>query len=295
MIIIKVFQGLGNQMFQYSLGRALEKRFKVKVKYDLSWFKDNSNHRSFGLDKFNLTAEEPSDEEIYNIKNGVFKNRLINFLFQRKLNFLPYFKRPFFKEDLKSLDLNILKINSRTYIEGYFTSEIFFKEIRSVLINDFELISTPSAKNKVLIDSVLNQNSVCLSVRRGDFLKYSIHNVCDLQYFYDAIELIEKKISEPVFYIFSDDNDWVQMNLKIKGEHYFITHNFPDFYEDFRIMKSCKHHIIPNSTFSWWAAWLADSEDKIVISPETWLNSDEIDYSYFLPEDWIKISNFNNI
>jgi hypothetical protein len=292
MIIIKVFQGLGNQMFQYSLGRALERRFSIKVKYDLSWFKENSNHRNFGLNKFNLVIEEPTDEEIYNIKNGIFKNRLINFFFQRRLNFLPYFKKPFFKEDLKKLDVNILKINSRTYIEGYFTSEFFFKDIRSVLINDFQLASPPSPENKALIEMILNQNSVCLSVRRGDFLKYSIHNVCDLNYFNDSIDLIKKKVNDPVFYIFSDDNEWVQKNLKIEGEHHFIAHNFPDFYEDFRIMKSCKHHIIPNSTFSWWAAWLANSNDKIVISPETWLNSEEIDYSYFLPADWIKVANF---
>ncbi len=160
------------------------------------------------------------------------------------------------------------------------------------MINDFELLRPPSLENMVLIDRILNQNSVCLYVRRGDFLKYSIHNVCDLNYFNTLIDLIKKKVNDSVFYIFSDDNEWVQKNLKIEGEHQFIVHNFPDFYEDFRIMKSCKHHIIPNSTFSWWAAWLANSNDKIVVTPETWLNSEEIDYSYFLQADWIKVANF---
>ena len=293
MLIIKIFQGLGNQLFQYALGRSLEERFGAKVKYDLSWFKENSQHRQFGLDRFKTKIEIANDAEVYNVKNGIFSNRIRNYIFQKELKFKPYYKQPYFKEDLSKLDLNILKINSRTYIEGYFSSDIFFSDIRNELIKEFQLNSDLSLQNKETIERIQQQNSVCLSVRRGDFLKYSMHNVCQLDYFKDAISLMNEKITNPVYYIFSDDNEWVKENLKIEQEHYFITHNYPDFYEDFRIMKNCKHHIIPNSTFSWWAAWLSQSKQKVVIAPETWLDSEDIDYSYFLPKDWIKISNFN--
>jgi hypothetical protein len=293
MLIIKIFQGLGNQLFQYALGRSLEERFGVKVKYDLSWFKENSQHRQFGLDRFNTKIEIANDEEVYNVKNGIYPNRIRNYIFQKELKFNPYYKQPYFKEDLSKFEPNILKINSRTYIEGYFSSEVFFKEIRQLLLEEFELKNSINRVNQSLIEKIKNQHSVCLSVRRGDFLKYSMHNVCDLSYFENAIALMNEKIKDPVFYIFSDDNDWVKENLKLDQEHYFVTHNYPDFYEDLRIMKSCKHHIIPNSTFSWWAAWLAKNNQKIVIAPETWLDSNEIDYSYYLPSEWIKIANFS--
>src|SRR5581483_8329275 len=109
--------------------------------------------------------------------------------------------------------------------------------------------------------------------------------------FYDACDLMREKVKNAVFYIFSDDNDWAKQNFSIQDEHYFVTHNYPDFYEDFRIVQNCRHHIIPNSTFSWWGAWLCDNKDKIVIAPEIWLNSKELDYSYFLPKEWLKVRN----
>jgi hypothetical protein len=290
MIIIKVFQGLGNQLFQYALVRSLEELHGKTIKLDTTWYGKNSNHRPFGLDKFQTKYLEATNEEIYNVKNGVFRNRIINFIFNQSLKFKKYYHQPYFKEDLTALDKNILKINSRTYIEGYFSSEYFFKNIRSKLLIELELKGLPDSKNSEIISKMKNQESVCLSVRRGDFLN-SMHNVCRLTYFCNAIEWIKTKLSNPVFYIFSDDNKWVIENLVFDKEHYFITHNFPNFYEDFRLMKSCKHHIIPNSTFSWWAAWLGDYENKIVIAPEKWLDSDEIDYSYFVPSEWIKIDN----
>jgi hypothetical protein len=291
MIVVKVFQGLGNQMFQYALAKALQVRHNVTVKLDLTWFDMNSHHRTCGLHQFNTNLEISTLEEIYNVRNGIFPNRILNRLFRMSLFFKPYFKQPFFKENLSKLDKNIKQITSRTYIEGYFTSEFFFEDVADVIRNDFTLKSQPSERNKLIIDQMMAESSVCLSVRRGDFVNNPLHDVCSIDYFQRAVALINQKLSDPVFYIFSDDNDWVKHNLKLEQRHVYITHNYPDFYEDLRLMQSCRHHIIPNSTFSWWAAWLCRHPDKIVIGPEIWLNTTEIDYSYFLPKTWLRIKN----
>jgi hypothetical protein len=292
MPIIKIFQGLGNQFFQYALARSLEERHQISCRLDVSWFKENSKHRAFGLDRFNTKYVVASEEEIYNVKNGIFADRLRNFFFQRTLYLKPYYKQPYFLENLRIYDPNIVKINSRTYVEGYFSSELFFKEIRTILVKELTLRAQPNQRNKELMSRMADEPSVCLSVRRGDFVNHPLHDVCGLDYFQEGIAYFKKLLKDPVFYIFSDDNEWVRDHLKISEKHHFITHNYPDYYEDFRLMQCCKHHLIPNSTFSWWAAWISNHPEKKVVAPKIWLKTDEIDYSYFLPDEWVKIDNF---
>lgn len=292
MIIIKIFQGLGNQLFQYALSRSLQMRHGVPVKLDLTWYDEYSNHRTFGLDKFNTKFEIATYEEATQVKNGIYPNKLLQLLNNKLLLFKKYYQQPYFKEDLSRLDSNISKINSRTYVEGYFSSDYFFKDYREVLMKELTLINQPNEINQKWIEKMKSSNSVALTVRRGDFIGNPLHDVCDINYFHRAIHEITKYVENPVFFIFSDNLEWTKENLNMDKAHFFMGHNFPNFYEDMRLIRNCKHHIIPNSTFSWWGAWLGDDSDKIVIAPKTWLNSDSIDYSYFLPTDWIKIENF---
>ncbi|MDB5281886.1 MAG: glycosyl transferase family 11 [Bacteroidota bacterium] len=291
MVIARIFQGLGNQLFQYAFVRALSLRHNVPFKLDTTYFKFYSDHRQYGLDKFNIVEHIATEEDIYNVKNGIKKNRLANFIFQRTKGNLPYYKQPYLKEDLSRLDKNLLLIDSNTYVDGYFTSEIFFKDFETQIRTDFQLKASPNKANLDFIVKAKEQNSICISIRRGDFVSNPMHDVCDLDYYRDALNVMNERVSNAVYYIFSDDNDWVKQNFKISQEHYYVTHNYPDFYEDFRLMQNCRHHIIPNSTFSWWAAWLANHPEKIVIAPEIWLNTTEVDYSYFLPEKWVKVHN----
>ena len=292
MIIVKIFQGLGNQLFQYSLSRSLQLRHGVQVKLDLTWFDEYSEHRPFGLDKFNTKFEIATQKEINQVKNGIYPNKLSQLLNNKLSRFKKYYHQPYFKEDLSKLDSNILKINSRTYVEGYFSSDYFFKDYRGILLKEITLINQPNEVNQNWIRKIKSSNSVALTVRRGDFIGNPLHDVCDINYFHTAINEVTKHVENPVFFIFSDDLKWTKENLKIDKEHFLMGHNYPNFYEDMRLISNCKHHIIPNSTFSWWGAWLADYPGKIVVAPKTWLNSASIDYSYFLPKDWIKIDNF---
>ena len=284
MIIVKLFQGFGNQMFQYAFARSLSLRYGKEVKFDLSWYTENSKHRAFVLDRLKVQYECATEKEIYDVKTCNGRN-----FFEYRWNLLrnicvPYYRKSIIKESLETcFDKNLLKTNSNSYIEVYFASELYFNDYAEEIKKDFAFRYQPSEINHEKMQQMQQRNSVCLSIRRGDFLQHTIHNVCGLDYFYRSIEYLSQKIADPYFYIFSDDNAWVEEHFKTDFPYEFVTHNYPDFIEDFRLMQACKHHIIPNSTFSWWAAWLAEQEDSIIIAPNKWLNTDSIDYSKVVP------------
>jgi hypothetical protein len=292
MIIVKLFQGFGNQMFQYAYARALSIRFRKELKFDVSWYTENSAHRAFMLDNLKLQYLCATDKEIYDTKTCNGPN-IITYKWNQLTNKVaPYYKKSIVKESLNTcFDPNLLKTNSNSYIEGYFASELYFKEIADIIKQEFEIKSQATDCNKTMMQQMQQRNSVCISIRRGDFVKNPMHDVCDLNYFYGSIAYISQKISDPYFYVFSDDNTWVQDNFKTDFPHEFVTHNYPNFLEDFRMMQACKHHIIPNSTFSWWAAWLAEKQESIIIAPQKWLNTTDIDYAKVVPERWIKRDN----
>jgi hypothetical protein len=166
-----------------------------------------------------------------------------------------------------------------TILFGYFESVKYFEMIKEQITNEFtprhdKLISNYDLYNKIEITE-----SVCLAIRRGDYITdehvKKVALVCTENYFYKSIEIIKKKINNPVFFIFSNDIKWVQENMNFgKGtEIYFENENNPD-WETMRLMYSCKHFIISNSTFHWWAQYLSRNKDKIVIAPNRWRNYD---------------------
>jgi len=292
MLIVKLFQGFGNQMFQYAFARSLAIRYNKVVKCDLSWYKEHSAHRAFMLDKLNVNYEVATDKEIYDIKTCNGRNIIAYKWTQLRNAIAPYYRKSVIIENSNTcFDAQLLKTNSNSYIEGYFASENYFIAIADLLKKEFEFKTQPSEINNCKIQEMQQRNAVCISIRRGDFLQHTIHNVCGLDYFYRSIVYLSQRINSPYFYIFSDDNAWVKEHFTIDFPHEFVTHNYPDFIEDFRLMQVCKHHIIPNSTFSWWAAWLAEQDGSIIIAPQKWLNTDTIDYSNVVPLRWIKIKN----
>lgn len=151
----------------------------------------------------------------------------------------------------------------------------YFKAIDGILKKEFTPIHPCLEDNKSLYDVIQHTNSVCLAVRRGDFL--AVENkktfyVCDLEYFQKAIEYIQKHVENPVFVVFSNDIEWVKENLSIDGDVYYESGKDP-VWETFRLMYSCKHFIISNSTMHWWAQWRSDNQDKIVVVPDRWYNT----------------------
>lgn len=275
-------------MFQYAFARSLEKKTGIKTLFDMSFFK-KQYARPYGLDIFNLNVEFVND--------FLLKLKLqILWKLRKKINGRSLLGLNLYSEPHFEFDENIFKIKPNTYIEGFFQSELYFKDIENELRNDFQFKNQPDNENQKLIEKINTRNSVSLHIRRGDYVQkkryQNLYASCSLDYYRRGIEYITQYHSNPILLIFSDDIEWVKENLKLPYESIYVTHNTGNkSYEDMRLMSFCKHNIIANSSFSWWGAWLNNNKEKIVIAPEKWFNDEKIIQTDVIPEDWVKFKN----
>lgn len=295
MIIVKLQGGLGNQLFQYAVGRYLSFKYSTALKFDLYEFlnpSQNNTPRTFKLKHFNICGEVASLSDLDNdFISPTLKNQIM-----RRIEIFLGFPSNFFLIQEKSLkfDPNILQTPDNCYLDGYWGSEKYFGHIDKVIRNELRIIEPIDPINLKYLEKITNGNSVSIHVRRGDFVNIQtnlqFHGVCSLKYYSEAIDYIANKVEKPIFYIFSDDSEWCMSNINVHYPVTYITHNGEEKdYEDFRLLSQCKHHIIANSTFSWWGAWLGSDPNKIVIAPKKWLMIEEKLYRDVIPENWIQI------
>jgi len=290
-VITRLNGGLGNQMFQYAAGRALADRLDSRLKVDLSEF-DTYLLRRFELDKFNIGAGIATPEETSNIVINPSR-------FQRNYSRLAIsmgfgFNNIAFKENKFGYDDTFEKIRHPMYLNGYWQSEKYFKSAKDKLRGEFSLVEKLCDASLKILNGILLCPAVSLHIRRGDYITNPsaalVHGVCSLDYYYLAINQIAAHVDNPHFFVFSDDPQWARDNLKISYPVQFVESNGPDRgADDMWLMKSCKHHIIANSSFSWWAAWLNDRQDKIVVAPRNWFLDKTIDTKDLIPEQWLRI------
>lgn len=291
MKIIYFYDGLGNQMFQYSFYKKIKKKNK-NTYGNLNFYKKNKVHNGYELKKiFNIDIEEDKKESIFfnlSIKKNIFQRIIYKIL--NNLKIILYVE--------KWGEKNIEKIIEKKFIKYYFgwwQSEKYFKDISSEISLEFKFPEFKDEKNIELKNKILNSNSVSIHIRRGDYQNnIYLGGLAPLFYYEAAIKYILKEVSNPVFYIFSNDAEWCKENLKIDFPTYYIDWNKgEESFRDMHLMSLCKHNIIPNSTFSWWGAWLNSNPNKIVIAPERWFNKClKWNYSNIIPESWIKIKNY---
>ena len=262
---------LGNQMFQYAFARAASIRNGAPFKLDLTWFDLRRRHRDYGLNRFNIIEEVATREEIAHLLHAD-RGRLARRLLLIADKFRPPRRRCFVQEDLSRFDRTLLAVGPNAYVFGYFGSERYFADAAEIIRREFTLRREADQKNAELIRRIARSNAVCLSVRRGDFVASPLYDVCGPDYFQRAAAAIAERVAEPHFFMFSDDNEWLRRNLKLNYAHTFVTYNHPDFYEDLRLMNFCKHYVIPNSSFSWWGAWLTRNPGGVTIAPDRWLD-----------------------
>jgi hypothetical protein len=199
-----------------------------------------------------------------------------------------------FKEPHFPYDPNILKCNNHVYLEGYWQTEKYFKDIKEIILRDFTIVEEPDPRNKTMADQIRGSESVSIHVRRGDYVTNpttnAYHGTCSEDYYKKAIQIIKNRVHKPQFFIFSDDLTWVREHLDIGYPTVFVDFNGPDKdYEDLRLMSLCQNHIIANSSFSWWGAYLGSDPGKIVIAPKRWFKKTDIITSDLLPESWIQL------
>jgi hypothetical protein len=179
-------------------------------------------------------------------------------------------------------------------LDGYWQSERYFADVSDRLRSEFTFKASAAGRNAEIAGEIAAVNAVSLHVRRGDYATNpamtAMHGICPIDYYDRAVEFVIERVADPVFFLFSDDPDWVREHLKIDWAVVVVEHNDSDTgHEDLRLMGLCRHHVIANSTFSWWGAWLNPSPEKIVVAPKRWFAEDSIDTSDLLPADWVTL------
>lgn len=295
MIVSKISSGLGNQLFQYAFGIYISKINKTEHKVDISGYKDVAPDpklgiRICGLDHFNITSKYATVDDLrefnFLVHNRFFR-RLIRF-YSLKNN---YYKRKYIIEPENNyfhFDPKVLEYRQEgnVYIEGYWQSEKYFKGVEDIVRKELTFKNKPNKINSETIKQIESSNSICIHIRHGDNVNME-NGVLPLDYYYRAVDKISERVTNPVFYIFSDDPDWVKENLKLEHSTVYVSHNDAEnCHEDLRLMTHCKHHIIGNSTFSWWGAWLGKKENQIVFSPRSNHSYQDLPSSDHIPEEW---------
>lgn len=285
-IIVKIKGGMGNQMFQYALGFALSKKTGKNVVYDTTFYYQKHIINTAWPYALNHFKCQPIIQEQGRIK------KIYLFLMDGVTRIFPKISRTYLRDSPADILETITTEKHDIYLDGYWQNEGYFKEVESEIQNQFIVTDDIDDTNQYWLDSIKKTNSVCLHVRRGDYVSNSLankhHGTCSLEYYKMAVSYMNSHLFEPVYYVFSDDMEWVKENLPIDGHVYYMDHNDSSKnYDDLRLMYSCKHFIIANSSFSWWGAWLSQSVNKIVIAPKHW-NNDAVQPD-IVPERWIRL------
>jgi hypothetical protein len=266
MIIINMSGGLGNQMFQYALYLKLKSLGK-NVKLDTSLYRNADCGRNLELSIFGIDIDEYTPFDA------------------KKVKFESLFKKYTYYEDkIGIFQPEIFEFNNAV-LDGYWQNEKYFIDIKSDVQKAFTF--QESANNPIL-----DGNSVSLHVRRGDYVEIENQgvygNICTKDYYEKAIKYIMENVENPHFYLFSDDIEWVEKNIYQDGMTIVDNNRGDNSYLDMLLMSKCRHHIIANSTFSWWGAWLGTYEGTITVSPSRWFQNHKTTDT--ICEGWICIS-----
>lgn len=279
MIISRLHGGLGNQMFQYAAGRALAARHGTSLALDTRTI-DKQGMRSltqvFDLTTVLAEALPPSKQDgvaQYALWRAFGRNP--RFVRERKLAFNPRFA----------------ELPDNVYLHGYWQSVKYFETIADEIRTSFQPIHAPSDKNWQMAEQINTGPSVSLHVRRGDYLSSGAYAACSQEYYQEALQrVIDETGQTPTVFVFSDDPQWARGNLSLPLPKVVVDFNGAKTdYEDMRLMSLCDHNIIANSSFSWWAAWLNDTPNKIITAPAQWFAKKNMSNPDLVPAEWHKI------
>lgn len=283
--------GLGNQLFQYALGRYISLSTGGELVIDNTFFVSpprGLTPREYGLDQFRIAARFMTVRE----RQTLFSYRNRGLRFVRKFIDLPG-PVNYYREPVGRLMLGVRQAQGNVLLDGFWQSELYFEGVEEALRKDL----TPSAGLKGNIAELRHRirslNSVSLHVRRGDYVDSrtsASRGNCNLEYYQRAVQIMKDRLEDPHFFLFSDDPQWVSNNLKLDASSTLVAHHTPvSAVSDLCLMAACKHHIIANSTFSWWGAWLNPAHHKLVIRPAVWMETQPNMNSTVCPPSWIAI------
>ena len=298
-IVTRLMGGLGNQMFQYAFGRSLSENNKMELKLDtVSGFKDDYYGRKYVLNKFNIVENIAEAKDIPYLFFSHTEAATLLGKFKRTANFLvENINSAIIREKDFEKDGGLSYQANKYYFIGFWQKEDYFKLIRTSLLKEFTLKYPFNDMSKLLADQIVKTNSVAVHFRNYGyhnnkylFQRPDIHGVLSEVYYHNALKTILQRVEDPHLFIFSDTAGVLLKNFQFTIPYTPVTHNIHSSHEDLLLMSICKHQIIANSSFSWWAAWLNQNPAKTIIAPKIWfLDKYRNENNDIIPENWIKM------
>jgi len=288
MVVTRLRGGLGNQMFQYACGLAVANHLKQQLYIDRFEVDRDPRHGGYTLAEYQVPSVSGSYESSYSFK---IKHKLL-----RRMKIFSRLESIFYFEPTFSYaPLPYDRFGDNVYLDGYWQSESYFNDIRDLLIAEFSPSYCISGKSSQLLDQIRSTTSVSIHIRRGDYLSNKsaniLHGVLSLDYYNAAIDYIKQHVSEPTFYIFSDDPEWVNSQFPLADA--VVASNSDKTNQkhslDMYLMSACQHNIIANSSYSWWGAWLNQNPAKKVLAPKKWFNTSTVSSQSLVPAQWIRL------
>jgi len=293
MIFVKVIGGLGNQLFQYAFAKGLAKKLNCSFKLDVTAFSRYYSLHRFALSDFTFRYDLLSPADARRFHRATGPGITLVALLQR---LKPSSLRCFFRET-KAFQFDEMLISPRKfpcYFDGYWQNEGYFHSVANEIRAEFCLKVGLSDDDRRYETAIRSRTGVSVHIRRGDYVTdpktRRFLGVCPTEYFYNALELIQQQVSGVHLFVFSDDPEWVRSHFS-PGAPMTIVSDRPNARGcvDLYLMSLCRHHVIANSTFSWWGAWLNPQPDKIVVAPKAWAQGALNTSREILPAGWYSI------
>ncbi len=293
-IVTRLMGGLGNQMFQYAVGRALALRTGATLKLDLSHYAADG-HRRYELGCFRIEATPATSRDLarFGLAGAPLPRQLdrIRRLLRSRMAPAGF---PIIRERNFRFDPEVVSLQGSAYLEGYWQSERYFLDQAETLRREFEPVDAPGPENAEIAARIGAANAVSVHVRRGDYVGNAAasryHGTCSLDYYRAAVDYVGARTPAPHLFIFSDEPAWVRANFHLGVPSTVVDVNPPHRgLRDMQLIALCRHHIIANSSFSWWGAWLGCAPGKIVVSPRRWFNLASIDTRDRVPDAWMRL------
>lgn len=281
MIVTRLIGGLGNQLFQYAMARAVADYHCVELKLDVSAYNRGIVHRGYRLFNLRIRGDIATDGDIKSLKGS---NDLIGEALRKTRTFA---KKTFYKERKRLVFDKRVFASPERYFQGYWQNENYFLGIRETIVSDFQPKCSLSKNALEHEERITSSDAVSLHIRRGDYLKHPEIGVLELEYYKRAVDYIKGSIRTPKFFVFSDDIVWCQENLSFVDDVIYVNNTVTEI-DDLVLMSTCNHNIIANSSFSWWGAWLNRNREKIVVAPHNWA-AKKLDREKRVPESWIEL------
>lgn len=281
MVISRITSGLGNQLFQYACGRAVSLRHGVPLKLDLGNFRDFQARR-YGLDAFKIAAAEATTDEIRELlQTDTFWRRLTT----------PRARRRVLRERGFAFDETVLRAGPDVYLSGYWQSPAYFADCEITLRRELTWWMPPPTETVRILEKMDETTAVAVHVRRGDYVSNPGYakrfGVLPPAYYERALGHLAERVEGLRAFVFSDEPAWVKIHFPENVPLTVVEGNPAA--EDLRLMAACRYHVIANSTFSWWGAWLAPFPDKTVLAPARFFNDPNLPDRDLVPADWVRI------